>query len=161
MTDVFVIGAGPVGLTMAAELHRHGVGCRIIDALPAPARQCKAVGVQPRTLEMWDDIGVVREAIDAGIWFRGMDVSVDGDKVMTVDLDVHGIPYAFLGLPQDDVLAHMWFNIAAASAKDSQQGMLASSLRAGVAEKMTQEQIAKAQHLAREWLERHRARGQQ
>src|SRR5207302_8597803 len=103
MTDVFVIGAGPVGLTMAAELHRHGVGCRIIDALPAPARQCKAVGVQPRTLEMWDDIGVVREAIDAGIWFRGMDVSVDGDKVMTVDLDVHGIPYAFLGLPQDDV----------------------------------------------------------
>jgi 2-polyprenyl-6-methoxyphenol hydroxylase-like FAD-dependent oxidoreductase len=52
---------------------------------------------------MWDDIGVVREAIDAGIWFRGMDVSVDGDKVMTVDLDVHGIPYAFLGLPQDDV----------------------------------------------------------
>jgi 2-polyprenyl-6-methoxyphenol hydroxylase-like FAD-dependent oxidoreductase len=103
MTDVVVVGAGPVGLTMAAELHRHGVGCRIIDQLPDPVRQCKAIGIQPRTLEMWDDIGVVRDAIDAGIWLRGMDAFVNGDQAMSIDLDVHGIPYAFLGLPQDEV----------------------------------------------------------
>ena len=33
--DVLVVGAGPVGLTMAAELARYGVGVRIVDKAPA------------------------------------------------------------------------------------------------------------------------------
>ncbi|MGD9617382.1 MAG: FAD-dependent monooxygenase, partial [Alphaproteobacteria bacterium] len=33
MPGILVVGAGPVGLTMAAELARHGVNCRIIDRL--------------------------------------------------------------------------------------------------------------------------------
>ena len=36
MDDVLVVGAGPVGLTMAAELARHGTRCRIIDQLAQP-----------------------------------------------------------------------------------------------------------------------------
>jgi 2-polyprenyl-6-methoxyphenol hydroxylase-like FAD-dependent oxidoreductase len=51
-TDVLVASAGPVGLMMACELRRHGVGCRVIDPLPEAARQCKAIGIQPRTLEI-------------------------------------------------------------------------------------------------------------
>ena len=33
MPEILVVGAGPVGLTMAAELARHGAGCRIVDRL--------------------------------------------------------------------------------------------------------------------------------
>ncbi len=57
-TDVLVAGAGPVGLMMACELRRHGVNCRIIDPLPELANQCKAIGIQPRTLEVWEDMGI-------------------------------------------------------------------------------------------------------
>jgi 2-polyprenyl-6-methoxyphenol hydroxylase-like FAD-dependent oxidoreductase len=67
MADVLVVGAGPVGLTMAAELARHGCRCRIIDRLEAPSGYCKAIGVTPRTLEVWEDMGVARTMIDNGL----------------------------------------------------------------------------------------------
>ena len=55
--DVLVAGAGPVGLTMAAELARHDIRSRIIDHLFEPLPYCRAFGVTPRTLEVWDDMG--------------------------------------------------------------------------------------------------------
>jgi len=63
---VLVVGAGPTGLMMANELARHGVRPRIIDRAPAPATTSRALVVQPRTLEIFDDIGVVDRAIAAG-----------------------------------------------------------------------------------------------
>jgi 2-polyprenyl-6-methoxyphenol hydroxylase-like FAD-dependent oxidoreductase len=56
---------------MACELARHGVRCRIIDRLPQPRPYCRAIGVMSRTLEVWEDMGVVREMIDAGLWIDG------------------------------------------------------------------------------------------
>ena len=49
MADVLVVGAGPVGLTMAAELARHGQRCRLIDRMTRPSPYCRAIGVTPRT----------------------------------------------------------------------------------------------------------------
>ena len=43
-TDVLVVGAGPVGLTAAVELHRRGVSVRIVDQLAAALPYAKAVG---------------------------------------------------------------------------------------------------------------------
>ena len=65
MADVLVVGAGPVGLTMACELSRHGVRCRVVDRLPQPSPYCRALGVTPRTLE----VGVVRP--DGYVGWRG------------------------------------------------------------------------------------------
>jgi 2-polyprenyl-6-methoxyphenol hydroxylase-like FAD-dependent oxidoreductase len=61
-----VVGAGPTGLTLANELARHGVRPRIIDRGPAPATTSRALVVQPRTLEIFDDMGVIDRAIAAG-----------------------------------------------------------------------------------------------
>ena len=47
MSDVLVVGAGPVGLTMAVELARHGASCRIVDQLAAPLPCCRAIGITP------------------------------------------------------------------------------------------------------------------
>jgi 2-polyprenyl-6-methoxyphenol hydroxylase-like FAD-dependent oxidoreductase len=99
MTEVLVVGAGPVGLTMAAELGRHGARCRIIDRLAAPTGYCKAVGVTPRTLEVWEDMGVVRAMIDAGLWLRGLRMIVTGTPHDTL-MDLSALPYGQLGIPQ-------------------------------------------------------------
>lgn len=100
-TDVLVAGAGPVGLTAAGELRRHGVGCRIVDRLPARLPFAKAVGIQPRTLEVWDRMGLVRDALDASVPMRGQLVYADGAEQARVELVMPPeVPYGFAALPQ-------------------------------------------------------------
>ncbi|MET0631457.1 MAG: FAD-dependent monooxygenase [Xanthobacteraceae bacterium] len=100
MADVLVVGAGPVGLTMAAELARHGCRCRIIDRLEAPSGYCKAIGVTPRTLEVWEDMGVARTMIDNGLWLIGIRTIVPGRPVHDAIVDLSDLPYGSLGIPQ-------------------------------------------------------------
>lgn len=100
MSDVLVVGAGPVGLTMACELARHGLRCRIVDKAAAPSPFCRAIGVTPRTLEIWEDMGVAREMIDAGLWLTGMRSVISGHPPFDTLRDLSDLPYANLGLPQ-------------------------------------------------------------
>src|SRR5215475_1205864 len=87
---VLVVGAGPTGLMVANELARHGVRPRIIDRAVAPATTSRALVIQPRTLEIFDDIGVIDEAIAAGnparnltISFAKRNVQLDIDDLLT------------------------------------------------------------------------------
>jgi 2-polyprenyl-6-methoxyphenol hydroxylase-like FAD-dependent oxidoreductase len=98
--DVLVVGAGPVGLTMAAELARHGTRCRIIDRLTQPLPYCRAIGVTPRTLEVWDDMGIAGEMIDAGLWIDGLRSIIHGHPPKDTLLELDDLPYGELGLPQ-------------------------------------------------------------
>ncbi|MFJ6482437.1 MULTISPECIES: FAD-dependent monooxygenase [unclassified Streptomyces] len=100
-TDVLVVGAGPVGLTAAAELRRRGVTCRIVDRLPARLPFAKAVGIQPRTLEVWDRMGMVRAALEAAVPMRGQFLYVNGVEQARTELAVPPeVPYGFAALPQ-------------------------------------------------------------
>ncbi|GHF90402.1 hypothetical protein GCM10018790_79480 [Kitasatospora xanthocidica] len=101
-TDVLVVGAGPVGLTAAAELCRRGVRCRIVDRLDAPQPYAKAVGIQPRTLEIWDAMGLVRRVLDEAVPLLGQLSFVDGAPGPTLGLDLPAeVPYRFAALPQN------------------------------------------------------------
>jgi 2-polyprenyl-6-methoxyphenol hydroxylase-like FAD-dependent oxidoreductase len=64
--DVLIVGAGPTGLTLACELARAGVTFRLVEAAPGPRPGSRGKGVQPRTLEVFDDLGVVDRVIAAG-----------------------------------------------------------------------------------------------
>ncbi len=65
-TDVLIVGAGPTGLTLACELLGRDVSCRIIDKAASPATTSRALGLQPRTLELFDTMGIVGRVLSTG-----------------------------------------------------------------------------------------------
>ncbi len=80
-------------------------------------------------------------------WFRAS--AVQGNSSAQGSL---GAMYrAGLGLPQDYILAHMWYNLAVANSELDQERRIWAKNRDATAKKMTSEQLAEAQRLAREW----------
>src|ERR1700759_4184301 len=75
-TSVLIVGAGPTGLTLACELARRGVSFRLIDKAEKYFAGSRGKGLQPRSLEVMDDFGIVDEILALGRFhlpFRGYD----------------------------------------------------------------------------------------
>lgn len=68
--DVLVVGAGPAGLTLTADLLRRNVSVRLIDQGESPSQTSRATSLTPRTLEALDDLGITQELLDTGIRIR-------------------------------------------------------------------------------------------
>ena len=103
--DVLIVGAGPTGLTMAAELARRGPRVRIVDKAAAPSRESRALFVQPRTLEVFDLMGgaLAEQALARGHAMRVLNLYSGGRRVARVEVD--GLDSPFPGpliLPQDE-----------------------------------------------------------
>ncbi len=62
-TDVLVVGAGPTGLMAGLVLARRGVQAVIIDAKPAPTQESRALAVQARTMEIYDQLGLAERVL--------------------------------------------------------------------------------------------------
>src|SRR5882672_8178407 len=65
-TSALIVGAGPTGLTLALDLARRGISFRLIDAAAGPFAGSRGKGIQPRTLEILDDLGVIDSIQTAG-----------------------------------------------------------------------------------------------
>jgi 2-polyprenyl-6-methoxyphenol hydroxylase-like FAD-dependent oxidoreductase len=64
--DVLISGAGAAGLTLAIELARRGVSFRLIEKLNDPFRGSRGKGIQPRTQEVFEDLGILDRIVALG-----------------------------------------------------------------------------------------------
>lgn len=100
-TEILIAGAGPVGLTAAIELARRGIACRIVDPLLEAPPYAKAVGVQPRTLEIFEGMGVLHPILDATVPLRGQMVCINGRMSSPFELPLPAdVPFGFIAIPQ-------------------------------------------------------------
>ena len=65
-----MVGAGPTGLALAIQLARYDVPVRIIDLLEAPSSESKALGIQARTLELFERMDVVAQFLERGLRYH-------------------------------------------------------------------------------------------
>lgn len=101
--DVLIVGAGPTGLVMACELVRRGLACRIIDKSSLPSDKSKALAIQARTLEIFENMGVVRQFIEAGLQVHAANVYAEGKRILRISMGKLDSPYPFiLTIPQSE-----------------------------------------------------------
>jgi len=104
---VLIVGAGPTGLVLALWLARLGVRVRIIDKTAEPGTTSRALAVQVRTLEFYQQIGLADEVVKRGrqvttvnFWAGG---EKRGDSVAFGGLGTGLTPFPYaLIFPQDE-----------------------------------------------------------
>jgi 2-polyprenyl-6-methoxyphenol hydroxylase-like FAD-dependent oxidoreductase len=100
-TDVVIVGAGPVGLYLAAALLQEGITVRVLERRPARDAHSRAIGIHPPALAALDGVNVAYAMVREGVPIRtGMAVS-GGKTVGTMRFDTVSEDFPFvLALPQ-------------------------------------------------------------
>jgi 2-polyprenyl-6-methoxyphenol hydroxylase-like FAD-dependent oxidoreductase len=96
--EVLVVGAGPTGLALAAQLAAFGATVRVVDRRTGPGRESRALIVQPRTLEVLRPLGVTQALLDRGDPTARIRLHLNG-RDLTVPLSDPGLgdtSYPFL-----------------------------------------------------------------
>jgi 2-polyprenyl-6-methoxyphenol hydroxylase-like FAD-dependent oxidoreductase len=94
-TSVLIVGAGPTGLLLAAELRRRSVECTLIDAREEPQQWDRATIVHPRTMEMFASIGLAERFLETGVHQWGIRIFSGGEQLAELDLAGSGARYGF------------------------------------------------------------------
>jgi 2-polyprenyl-6-methoxyphenol hydroxylase-like FAD-dependent oxidoreductase len=103
--DCLIVGAGPVGMTAALELNRHGLNCRIVDCAPRPTDKSKALVVWGRSLELFEKSGIASDLVASGMWAKGASIYGNGKRRVHVCIADHKANTAFplpLMIPQNE-----------------------------------------------------------
>jgi 2-polyprenyl-6-methoxyphenol hydroxylase-like FAD-dependent oxidoreductase len=104
--EVLVVGAGPTGLVLALYLVRSGVRVRIVEKNDGPGLASRAMAVQARTLEFYDQINFADDVIRRGIKVERLHLYEEKDEVAVFNFADFGkgiSPFPFiLSFPQDE-----------------------------------------------------------
>ena len=98
-TKVLICGAGPTGLMMACQLKRFGVDCIVIDPKQGIVKESRALAVQGRTLQIYEQMGIAQKALEQGTEAKKIKIIINGKRVYEVPLQQLGqglSAYSFL-----------------------------------------------------------------
>lgn len=98
-TDVLIVGAGPTGLSLACQFIRHGVEFVVVEKNACVTPYSKAIGVHARTLEIYEQLGLAREALEQGTIAGKVRLLAGGERRGEFDLSEIGggmSPYPFV-----------------------------------------------------------------
>jgi 2-polyprenyl-6-methoxyphenol hydroxylase-like FAD-dependent oxidoreductase len=99
--QVLVVGAGPTGLVLAADLLARGISTRIIDRDDGASLETRAIAVHARVLEVLDMMGLAERFVDRGQAVRWFSFYTDGRPRLSLDLSRNGTRFPFmLDIPQ-------------------------------------------------------------
>jgi 2-polyprenyl-6-methoxyphenol hydroxylase-like FAD-dependent oxidoreductase len=105
-SDVLIVGAGPTGLVLALWLTMLGVKVRIIDKTAAPGATSRALAVQARTLELYQQLDLADAVVARGHQVPAVNLWVKGEPKARISLAAMGsglTPYPFMQIfPQDE-----------------------------------------------------------
>ncbi len=98
---VLIVGAGPSGLMMAAQLLRYGIQPLIIDSKKGPTNQSRALAVQARSMEIYRQMGLADQALQEGIRAESVSIQNDEKELISFSLNNPGkneTPFPFIHL---------------------------------------------------------------
>jgi 2-polyprenyl-6-methoxyphenol hydroxylase-like FAD-dependent oxidoreductase len=105
-SSILIVGAGPVGLTLANFLTRNGIPVRIIDKAPHAAKESRALAVHARTLEMLDGMGLADRFIEQGVKIHAVNFRGVERELLRLSFDELPTPFPFiLSIPQSQTEA--------------------------------------------------------
>ncbi len=124
---ILVVGAGPVGLTLAKELRYFGLSPRIIDKNALGCKESRALGIWSRTLELLSLRGSADAFLKKGLKLHRMVTYTSNAPLLQVNFDALPTPYPFcLILPQSDTEAVLNTQLEEAGGKVEQEVELTS-----------------------------------
>jgi 2-polyprenyl-6-methoxyphenol hydroxylase-like FAD-dependent oxidoreductase len=145
-TDVVIIGAGPTGLSLACQLVRYGVNFVIVEKNERITPFSKALGVQARTLEIYEQLGLAGRAVELGTLAKRARLLEGGHvraEVPLSDIGKNLSPFPFLLLleqSKNEQLLHeylrdhggdVWWNTEFDSLSQDETGIAARISTAG------------------------------
>jgi 2-polyprenyl-6-methoxyphenol hydroxylase-like FAD-dependent oxidoreductase len=99
--DVLIVGAGPVGLTIALALGKAGVTTLVLEQRASVRETSRAIGITPASLEILERYGVAAEMAADGVQVRHAVIHGDGSEIARVGFEALPTDYRFiLSLPQ-------------------------------------------------------------
>ena len=100
---ILIVGGGPSGLVMATEFARRGVPCRVVDIARGATDKSKAVGIQARTLEVFENMGIADEFTARGVKVMAANFFHDDRRLAHITLSELDSPFPYvLMLPQNE-----------------------------------------------------------
>ena len=101
--DALIVGAGPVGLTLATALSHQGLKYRLIEKNAVRTDKSKALVLWSRSLELFAPLGVTQAFIASGNKAKGGSVYADGKRIVHFGLTGDDSPFGFpLMIPQSE-----------------------------------------------------------